>query len=310
MNRLEKGYIRWENRFAPDKPKYISLENVRLIVFWTKNPRPLMPHLETLKRNDLNFYFQFTLNDYEREKFEPAVPPLRQRIETFRALSEQIGKKRVIWRFDPLLLAEDISVSDLLSKVKNIGDELVRHTDKLVFSFADVFSYPRVKANLIKDSDYFTKENIHFSEFTNEKKHEMAFGLQTMLHEWRKINPDFSMATCAEDIDLSQYEIEHNKCIDDELMIRAFPNDAKLMSFIGHTPELFGHDGRTVAQRKQLKDKNQRPLCGCVYSKDIGCYTTCAHYCTYCYANTSHEQVRINMRQANPDSDTILSINK
>ena len=310
MNRLEKGYIRWENRFAPDKPRYISLGNVRLIVFWTKNPRPLMAYLEVLEKKDLSFYFQYTLNDYENEGFEPAVPPLEQRIETFRELSFRLGKERVIWRFDPLLLAEDISVNNLLAKVKNIGDELIRHTDKLVFSFADVFSYPRVKANLIKGSDYFTKENICFSEFTTAKKHEMASGLQTMLHEWRAINPEFSMATCAEDIDLATYEIAQNKCIDDNLMIRAFPNDAKLMSFIEYVPELFGSDGRTVAQRKQLKDKNQRPLCGCVYSKDVGCYSTCAHYCTYCYANTSHEQVRINMRQANPDSDTILRADK
>jgi hypothetical protein len=310
MNRLEKGYIRWENRFDPAKPKYISLENVRLIVFWTKNPQPLMPHLETLKKKDLNFYFQYTLNDYETEKFEPAIPPLKQRIATFRKLSEQIGKERVIWRFDPLLLAENISVDDLLFKVKSIGNELVRHTDKLVFSFADVFSYPRVKANLIKDSDYFTQANICFSEFTTAKKHEMAVGLQAMLHEWRKINPDFTMATCAEDIDLEPYGVTHNKCIDDDLMISLFSNDTKLMSFIGYDSGLFGNDTRTAAQKQQLKDRNQRPLCGCAYSKDVGCYTTCAHYCIYCYANTSREQVRINMKRTHPDSDAILSTRK
>lgn len=306
MNRLWKGYIRWENRFDPNKPKYISLKNVRLIVFWTKNPQPMMKYLEELENIDVNFYFQFTLNDYENEKFEPGIPSLKHRIETFRKLSERIGKERIIWRFDPLLLAEHISVNDLLSKVKRIGDELIGYTDKLVFSFADVFSYPRVKANLIKDSDCFTKENICFSEFTTAKKYEMAAGLLTMLHEWNKINPAFTMATCAEDIDISQYGIKHNKCIDDELMIRVFSNDAKLMSFIGYAPGLFGEDTRSETLRKQLKDRNQRTWCGCVYSKDVGCYTTCAHYCTYCYANTSHEQVRLNMKRVNPNSDSIL----
>ena len=308
MNRLGKGYIRWENRFAPDNSKYISLKNVRLIVFWTKNPQPFFSHLEQLENKGLNYYFQFTLNDYEAENFESAVPPLEQRINTFIKLSERIGKKRVIWRFDPLLLAEDISVADLLRKIQYIGNRLISYTDKLVFSFADVFNYPRVKANLIKDSDYFTKENIHLSEFTTEKKHEMAFGLQTMLHDWRKINSDFSMATCAEDIDLEQYGIKHNKCIDDELMIQLFHNDFKLMSFIGYTPDLFGENNRTA--KTKLKDKNQRPLCGCIYSKDIGCYNTCAHYCTYCYANTSRKLVARNMKRPNPDSDTILPTEK
>lgn len=310
MNRLERGYIRWENRFAPSMPKYISLKNVRLIVFWTKNPNPLMKYLDELESQDLNFYFQFTLNNYEIERFEPAIPPLAQRIKTFQELSNRIGKERVIWRFDPMLLAEDISVADLLAKVKGIGDELITYTDKLVFSFADVFSYPRVKANLIKDSDYFTKENIHLAEFTIDKKHEIAEGLQVMSQHWKKINPAFRMATCAEDIDLTQYEIEHNKCIDDELMIRVFREDTKLMSFIGYKQGLFGEDTRTETQRRQLKDRNQRKWCGCVYSKDVGCYTTCAHYCTYCYANTSHEQVRSNMQKTNPDSDSILTIKK
>ncbi|MDD4515907.1 DUF1848 family protein, partial [Massilibacteroides sp.] len=154
------------------------------------------------------------------------------------------------------------------------------------------------------------KENIHLAEFTIDKKHEIAEGLQVMSQHWKKINPAFRMATCAEDIDLTQYEIEHNKCIDDELMIRVFREDTKLMSFIGYKQGLFGEDTRTETQRRQLKDRNQRKWCGCVYSKDVGCYTTCAHYCTYCYANTSHEQVRSNMQKTNPDSDSILTIKK
>ena len=35
---------------------------------------------------------------------ETGVPPLTERIETFRTLSEILGKEAVIWRFDPLIL--------------------------------------------------------------------------------------------------------------------------------------------------------------------------------------------------------------
>jgi hypothetical protein len=130
-----------------------------------------------------------------------------------------------------------------------------------------------------------------------------------MQHEWQNINPAFTMATCAEDIDLAPYEIEHNKCIDDDLMIRLFPDDAKLMSFIEYEPGLFGKDGaRTAADKKRLKDKSQRPLCGCVYSKDIGCYNTCGHFCVYCYANASRELVMQNMKLLNPESDIIIPL--
>ena len=50
------------------------------------------------------YYFQFTLNDYVREGLEPNVPPVAERIDTFKRLADRIGKERVMWRFDPLML--------------------------------------------------------------------------------------------------------------------------------------------------------------------------------------------------------------
>ncbi len=44
------------------------------------------------------------LNDNDDENFEPNVPPLNDRISTFSELSELIGKEKVVWRFDTLIL--------------------------------------------------------------------------------------------------------------------------------------------------------------------------------------------------------------
>lgn len=287
MKQLEQGYVLWKNPFNAAASQYVSFEKARLIVFWTKNPKPLMPYLPLFDAKGLHYYFQYTLNDYESEGFEPNVPELESRIETFKKLSDQIGKERVIWRFDPLLLSAKISVADLLEKIRCIGDELVSYTNKLVFSFADVLRYASVQRNLLKRSDHFTRENIALSEFAVQQKIEMAQGLQAMLYEWRKVNPKFKLATCAEDISLESYEIDHNKCIDDELIIRLFPEDAPLMNFLGYQPGMFGTaDIRTEAEKKKLKDRNQRQFCGCIRSKDIGRYNTCPHLCIYCYANS------------------------
>ncbi len=287
MTQLERGYVLWKNPFNAAAPQYVSFEKARLIVFWTKNPKPLMPYLPLLDEKGLHYYFQYTLNDYEVEGFEPNVPKLEERIATFKKLSDQIGKERVIWRFDPLLLSAKISVADLLEKIRCIGDELVPSTNKLVFSFADVLRYASVQRNLLKRSDHFTRENIALSEFTVQQKIEMAQGLQSMLYEWRKVNPEFKLATCAEDIPLESYEVDHNKCIDDKLIIRLFPQDAPLMDFLGYQPGMFGAaDIRTEAEKKKLKDRNQRQFCGCIRSKDIGRYNTCPHLCIYCYANS------------------------
>jgi DNA repair photolyase len=309
INRLRKGYVCWINPFHPANPQYISFEEARLFVFWTKNPKPLMQHLSYLDLHGLNYYFQYTLNNYEKEGFESNVPPLENRIETFIRLSELIGKEKVIWRFDPLLLTEQLTVSELLKRILEIGNQLVNFTNKLIFSFADILSYQKVKNNLIRETTIFNKSNICLAEFNDHQKLEFAEGIQEILQKWRKINPDFRIATCAEDFDLEKYEIAHNKCIDDELIAKLFSNDVKLMNLIGVNPDeqhLFGEEVQT--KKPNLKDKGQRKACGCMISKDIGSYNTCNHLCVYCYANTSPVIVKKNLQKLRLDSESILPV--
>ncbi len=109
MNRLRRGYIRWVNPFNRAS-EYVSFQEARVIVFWSKNPKPLIQYLPELDSKGINYYFQFTVNDYALENLEPHVPSLSQRIDTFRALAEMVGKKRIVWRFDPLILTDALTV--------------------------------------------------------------------------------------------------------------------------------------------------------------------------------------------------------
>jgi len=303
INRLEKGYVVWVNPFNRKNPQYISFKNTRVITFWTKNPKPLIKYLYIIDKKNISYYFQYTLNNYEKENFEPNVPKLEKRINTFKELSNKIGKEKAIWRFDPLILTPEMKVRDLLVRIWNLGKELVPYTNKLVYSYADIMVYKKVQNNLLRETNYYTKENISEAEFDKAKKEEFAEGMQKILYEWIKINPDFEVATCAEDIDLEKYEIKHNKCIDDDLMIKLFYNDKVLMDFLGYKPNqknLFG------VSRPKLKDKGQRLACGCIFSKDIGSYNTCIHLCTYCYANTSPKTVKKNLKLLTINSESIL----
>lgn len=137
----------------------------------------------------------------------------------------------------------------------------------------------------------------------------------------------FRLATCGEKIDLQQFNIEHNHCIDDELMIRFGWRNHQLMEFLGVEiksiqPSLFG-DGEDFpkdaikidlshyAQKKgNNRDKGQRQFCGCMISKDIGQYNTCPHQCEYCYANTSKATALDNWKQhlRNPFNESIIGI--
>ena len=113
FHRLRVGYSVWTNPFNGVKI-YVSYQNTRFIVFWSKNPRPLLAHLHELKENNISCYVQYTLNDYVNEGLEKGVPSLEERIDTFKQLVDKLGKGRVIWRFDPLILTDKISLEDLL----------------------------------------------------------------------------------------------------------------------------------------------------------------------------------------------------
>ena len=294
FHRLKMGYSAWTNPFNGVK-SYVSYEKTRFIVFWSKNPEPLIKHLDYLRDKGINCYIQFTLNDYENEGLEKGVPKLEKRIETFKKLVEKVGKGRVIWRFDPLILTDTISPETLLQKIENIGNQLLGYTEKLVFSFADIAAYKKVKSNL-------EKNQIHYTEWTENQMNEFAKNLSKHNRKW-----NFQLATCGEKINLAQYGIAHNKCVDDELMIRFAKNDSALMDFLGVevTNSLF--EGEQIVRKKDNKDKGQRAFCGCVVSKDIGEYNTCPHLCEYCYANASKELAVKNYKVhlQNPEGETI-----
>lgn len=307
FHRLEKGYSAWTNPFNGVR-SFISYDQTRFIVFWSKNPRPLIPYLNKLQERNIGCYIQFSLNDYTAEGLERGVPSVDSRIETFKELVGILGKGSVIWRFDPLILTDKISIDNLISKIEYIGDKLQGYTEKLVFSFVDITVYRKVESNL-------RKGGVNYIEWTSASMNEFAERLSALNKKW-----SYELATCGERIDIDQYGIKHNKCVDDDLIIRLAHQDDALMQHLGVSIEeagLFGDvpegalelgEGKYAVKKKSVKDKGQRALCGCIASKDIGEYNTCVHQCEYCYANASKETAIRNWRKhkEDPYNESIL----
>ena len=300
LHRLKMGYSAWTNPFD-GKKYYVSYRDTRLIVFWSKNPEVLLKQgglLDYLKEKGINTYIQYTLNDYVAEGLEKGVPSVEKRLDTFKRLVDRLGVGKVIWRFDPLILTDSVSIDDLLRKAEAIGNDLKGYTEKMVFSFADIAAYRKVRANLVNN-------NIRYREFGEADMLQFAAGIQQLNQAW-----GYTLATCGEKIDIDAYGIVHNKCIDDDLMIKYFSDDARLMEFLG--VEITGGDlfnpEKTIIKHRNNKDKGQRQFCGCIVSKDIGEYNTCAHLCEYCYANSSKEIAMRNLQshRRNPFSESIL----
>lgn len=264
MNRLRAGYCIWENSFNNLQRQYITFENCRVFIFWSKNPAPIMPYLPEISSRGYEFYFQYTINDYEGTGLEPNLLSLEDRLKIFYNLSRLVGNKRIIWRFDPIILGEDITVENILLRFNRLAKIISPFTEKLVFSFVDL--YKKTEFNL-------NKLNKNYRSPNQEEIQEIVKGIVEINNSLSK---PLKLATCAENLDLNQLGIEHNKCVDLELLYRLCPDceEFKLWKNID-----------------KIKDNGQRSMCGCAPSKDIGSYNTCQHFCAYCYANKSSKDV-------------------
>ncbi len=276
LNRLRDDVTRCTSRFG--KNYYVSFARARFFVFWTKHmDGGFYDCLEAVERRGAAYYFLYTLHDYEAEGLEPNLPPLDRRIRSFRELSEAIGRHRVVWRFDPLVLTETVGVDELLKKIKNVGDRIYRHTTKIIFSFADIEGYRHVKANL-------RRQGVRYREWEREPTIELARKLSGLARGW-----GISASACCEAVDVEG--IEAGKCIDDGLIRLIAAEDDELMHFLSSRPN--------------LKDPGQRKNCGCIVSTDIGRYDTCPSFCSYCYANTSLSRVSSQLAEDRDSSDGI-----
>ncbi len=280
MERLRTGYARWVNPWN-GAPVYVSFQDARVFVFWSKNPAPFLPGLEEMTRLGYQYYLLFTLNDYEAEGVEPRLPSLEERIQTFISLSRMVGKGRIVWRWDPLLLSGSLDVPGLLDRIRRLGDAIAPFTDRMIFSFIDIKRYPGVARNLRK---------LGFGdirEFSAEEELDLAAGLQELNRSW-----GLRISACGEERDLTRYGIQAGQCISRELMLAEFGDDPVLRHFL-EAPDPRGPFVEDPAQAvpSHLKDPGQRASCGCVVSRDIGQYSTCPHLCAYCYANSASARV-------------------
>lgn len=254
--RVKEGFLYVRNPMNVHQVSQISLDPaiVDCIVFWTKNPIPMLDRLDSF--SGYPYYFQFTLTGYGKD-IEAHLPDKRgELIPAFQKLSDTIGPERVIWRYDPITFTEKYTPDYHLRAMEQIAAQLQGHTEKCVISFVDTY---RKNAKAMEALGTYSIEGEELIDFARRIA-EIA-GERGM-----------KVATCAEAIDLEAVGIEHNCCIDAELI------------------------GRIVGGHMKVgKDKTQRLECGCVASIDIGSYNTCGNGCHYCYANFSQKTVESNM---------------
>lgn len=265
LQRFHEGYSVWKNPYRQNQRQQIFFDKTRGLVFWTKDPGSLLNRLEEIDQLGLHYYVQVTLNDYEGCGYELRVPPLEKRIRDFQDLSRRLGRHRVVWRFDPLLLSDSFLLNELHQRVGSLFSRIGPYCERMVFSFVDIHGYRGVTRNMK------TYGLTDVREFTTEEKHTTARFLEQCSQAFGTL-----VMACCQELDLSTFGIVPGRCIDDRLFRRIAGDDPEFLSWL---------------DRGAHKDTGQRPHCTCIIAKDVGEYSTCLHQCRYCYANRSDEVV-------------------
>lgn len=260
MNRIREGYFLRINPYNRNQQKKISLSlaDVDAFVFWSKNPRPFLKHLDVLDAKGYSYLFQYTLNDYPA-LLEPKMPPLSHRIETMQILSEKIGKKKILWRYDPILFSNITPPSYHIEHFHKLAEALSPWVTRVTISFYDGYGKAERRMKRLEKEKGLMIQNTS-----------AATGFTQLLRELGKISKPKGLAvyTCAEEMDLESYGIHHGACID-------IPGMNEVL-------------GLNLANKK---DPHQRKECLCGISVDMGSYDTCPFSCQYCYATASEKAV-------------------
>lgn len=277
MNRIREGFVDVRNPLYPKQVSRYSLspEVVDGIVFWTKNPAPMMDKLDFL--SDYPYYFQFSLTPYGKD-IEANLPIKRDIVETFKRLADKIGPERVMWRYDPILLNEKYTFDYQVHAFNELIAELKDYTTTVTISFIDEYRFG--SRSVYRD--------LHAEEFTDEMQGKMAEQISLIAGDNGLV-----VDTCAEKIDLQKFGIEHARCVDSRIF-----------------EKLSGHKlSKLKARYEELaKDKAQRVECRCIDSIDIGASNTCSNGCRYCYATSNFQALAENVKNHEPHGTMLCGI--
>ncbi|NLL39351.1 MAG: DUF1848 domain-containing protein [Clostridiales bacterium] len=201
LGRLREGFVYTRNPFnhSQVKPVPLTAQSVDCIVFWTKDPEGIMPHLQEIDHMGFKYYFLFTLTPYDG-RIEKNLRNKRDIVSTFIELSRMIGSEKVIWRYDPIIINDFIDMEYHKRHFSQLAQKLCRYTKKVIISFVDI--YPKLKTAIIKPVEEEVAAGL--AEFFGKTAREL--GLEA--------------AACCENIELSSFGIKKSSCVDKSLIER------------------------------------------------------------------------------------------
>lgn len=194
LKRFEECYVYTRNPLFPHKvTKYIlTPDKIDAVLFCSKNYAPILPRLHEIS-NRYRIYFYYTITAYGKD-IEPGVPSIEESIQTLIKLEKIVGKKRIAWRYDPVLLTKDYTINRHLETFSTMAEKLAPHIDRCIFSFVEV--YKKLEVNMPE-----------LMPLTIDDKERLAEGLGKIAGKY-----GIHLQTCGTDNDYSRYGIYRSGC--------------------------------------------------------------------------------------------------
>lgn len=203
LKRFEEGYVCARNPLFPNKVmKYeLAPEKIDVVMFCSKNYAPILSGLHTIA-DRFRTYFYYTITAYGKE-IEPGVPSVDESVETLIELEKIVGKGRIAWRYDPVLLTKDYTVERHLVTFEYLADRLAPHIDRCIFSFVEM--YKKLEVNMPE-----------LIPFTQEDKVRVAAGMGRIAEKY-----GIWLQACGTDADWSRWGIHSSGCATLEIFGKA-----------------------------------------------------------------------------------------
>jgi hypothetical protein len=248
----------------------LSPDDVCAFVFWTRDPIPLLPEMEALQKRGVGVLVHVTITGYG-PPVESHGPPLSTALRNFERLAARLGPDASLWRYDPIVLSEELPAPAHRVRFETLAAALEGMTHRCTFSFVDF--YGKTTRNLAK-IEAIAGKPFHRPDLDERKE---------LAHDLAQIAARHSiqLLSCCEDA-LVEGDVGKSRCIDPQAIAQVMDRPLENAAF-----------------------KPTRQDCGCAQSVDIGAYDTCAFGCAYCYATSSRDTALRRIRAADAN-DSIL----
>ena len=161
MNRYHEGFLDVRNPFYKKQVSRIYFKDVDLIVFCTKNPLPILDHLNEIK---IPMVFHITITPYKKD-IEPNVIDKKLIIAAVKKISSIVGKEYTVVRYDPIFLSPKYDLNYHLKCFERLCEQLDGYINHIIVSFIDEYKNVKNNSKILNiretnEEDYEIKESI------------------------------------------------------------------------------------------------------------------------------------------------------